>query len=926
MSVVRRSNGPACVAVDMEMTGRGSCNEIIEIAAVKFVGDTVLGRFSSLVRPSRSVPASVSSLTGIRQADVSRAPTLDHVAPRFLTFIGNLPVVGQSVHFDLDLLASHGFRVDNPRFDTFELATIFLPNLPAYDLASIASHLGIVVSGQHRAMHDAELAMRVFLAIKREIERLGYETVTELAGLVLSGSPLSAILSDVIRSMSTVRKFSGYNVADLLVAQGIDPVDLSLEVASGAANPLEPRYPPVKVDPAVLEGDFAPDGPLSRELPDYEPRPGQLAMMRLVLNTFNEGGVALVEAATGTGKSLAYLIPAARYAMANQARVVVSTKTINLQEQLLYKDIPLVQAVVGGELRAALLKGRSNYLCLDRWKEFRKRPVLAENEARLKARLLVWLKATDTGDRSELNILEDEEPVWQGLSSAAEGCRPALCQEWMSGRCFLRRAREKAEAAHVLVVNHSLLLSDPLAENRVIPPYRHLIVDEAHHLEAEATEQFGFRVPLDWLHKLLSGLANGTSRVGKTLVEVSSAARSPGTRERARTISREASSLLPMVSAVVKMAREILAAEAADQQGSRVRVQAHGQWGDAWQPMVEMLQTAIPSLRSLAANMVKLAEDLDSAAPPTAALLEDSAMELQGYTMALSEIFARPDSNKVYWLGPEDGDLCVCGAPVYVAPLLQQRLFERLDSVVLTSATLTVDGEFRFFASRLGIGRARELSVASPFDYASSVLVYVADDLPDPNSSGYQRALAEHVGRIVEAAAGRTLVLFTSNSALRATYKALEPRLARQDIVPLGHGIDGSRRNLIRRFTTLPRAVLFGSASFWEGVDVVGEALSVLVLTRLPFEVPGDPVFSARAEQFADPFTEFSIPSAILRFKQGFGRLIRSPKDRGVVVILDSRVARRKYGERFLRSLPQCEIEVGPAWGASEAVRRWLAR
>ncbi len=912
----------ACVALDMEMTGRGEANEIIEIGAVKFEGTRIVDRFSSLVRPSKPVSPSVSALTGIRQDELHAAPPLDEVAPRLMAFVGSLPIVGQSIHFDLDLLARAGYRLENPRFDTYELATIFLPNLAAYDLASIAQRLGITVSRRHRALDDAELAMKVFLAIRREMELLGYETLIELAGLALSGSPLSVILEDVIRRRA-IGGSGGYNLGDLLSAQGVDPLELSLG-AYRDEEPLKPKYPPSAVDEAVLEADFAPGGPLSRYLKGYQQRPGQLAMMRLVLRTLNQGGTALIEAGTGTGKSLAYLLPAARYALANDARIVVSTKTINLQEQIFFKDMPIVQGAVGGGVRAALLKGRGNYLCLDRWKEFRRRPVLSEAEARLKARLLVWLKSTETGDRAELNMAEDEESAWHRISAAAEGCRPSLCREWAEGRCFFRRARSKAESAHIVVVNHSLLLADLVAENGAIPSYRHLVVDEAHHLEAEATEQFGFRVSLDRLSRLVEALAASSSPLGQAVAEISRVGRDQRLKEMAKAALEEAKACHRLVEDLALAVQETVAGQLKGQQVLKVRLHGDLRARPEWQRVLQTASAVLPSLRYIASALREMAAELALKAPDLAALMEDEADLLKAGVQGLEEAFFKPGEAEVYWLEANGPLVEVCGAPVYVGPVLRDKLFGHLHAVVLTSATLCVEGDFNFLASRLGIVEAEELSVDAPFDYGKAVLVYVADDLPDPNSPGYQKAVEEHLGRIAESAGGRTLALFTSNSALRSTYRALESRLARVNIVPLGQGIDGSRRSLLERFKALPRAVLFGSASFWEGIDVVGEALSVLVVARLPFEVPQDPVFSAKAEQFADPFHEYTVPSAILRFKQGFGRLIRSSSDRGVVVILDSRLAKRRYGERFLRSLPECEVEIGPGWGAAEAVRRWL--
>jgi len=315
---------------------------------------------------------------------------------------------------------------------------------------------------------------------------------------------------------------------------------------------------------------------------------------------------------------------------------------------------------------------------------------------------------------------------------------------------------------------------------------------------------------------------------------------------------------------LLDVAKELVSSEAKGTRSVKVRVHGDVRSRNEWQRMLHKVQSILPSMRYVGSNLRDLSMELTSKAPSLAALLEDGGKAFRANAEALEEVFLKPEDGKVYCLDAEDPEIEICGAPVYIGPLLKDRLFDRLDAVVLTSATLSVEGDFSFFTSRLGITNADELSVEAPFDYDRAVLIYVADDVPDPNSPGYQRAVEEHVARIVEAAEGRTLVLFTSNSALRATYRALEGRLARAKIVPLGQGFDGSRKSLLERFSALPRAVLFGSASFWEGIDVAGDALSVLIITRLPFEVPGDPVFSAKAEQFSEPFDEFAVPSAVL--------------------------------------------------------------
>jgi DNA polymerase-3 subunit epsilon/ATP-dependent DNA helicase DinG len=655
-----------------------------------------------------------------------------------------------------------------------------------------------------------------------------------------------------------------------------------------------------------------------------EPRAEQREMMIGVTKAMNQGDRLLVEAGTGTGKSLAYLIPAACHAGATGSRTVVSTATINLQDQLTSQDVPAVQSLLSADnedFRACHLKGRRNYLCLRRFAALRSASDLSDDEARIASRILIWLTQTETGDRAELRLSPAEEAIWRRLSADGADCTSGNSPYVVEGTCFLQRSRRKAEASHVVVVNHALLLSDATVGGHIIPPYDHLVVDEAHHLEDEATRQFGFRSGdrelagyLDRCEALVGGVRN--ARRG------SRAALSPmgeleATADAARRASTKARGHL---RELVQLLLAFLAAHAGN--GAERDSQLLINHGMRVQPDWSNIEIAWENLRLGLEDVLAPLSKLDTAIGEAAAaessqhfelleaeigsLSQEGKLQSQGLAAALEE----DDPQKIVWLEQfqTDGSLTVAWAPLSVNELLRERLYAEPTSVVLTGATLTSEGSFDFTAQRLGLEEAQTLAVGSSFDYESSALVLLPRDMPEPARPEYLESLNHAIVDLVRASEGRALVLFTSHATLRAAHSMAREPLQNEGILALGQGVDGSPRYLARSLKANRKTVIFGTASLWEGVDIPGEALSLLIMTRLPFSVPTEPVFAARSASYDDPFLEYALPKATLRFKQGFGRLIRSKTDQGVMVVLDRRIASKPYGSAFLKSLPACPV------------------
>jgi DNA polymerase-3 subunit epsilon/ATP-dependent DNA helicase DinG len=915
------------VALDLETTGLDPDRDaIIEVGATRFDLDGNEETFRTFCDPKRPIPYRVQRLTGISESDTHGAPLFAEVAGELQEFIGDSPLVGQNIGFDLSFLARAQLRPAGPAYDTQDLATLLLPDLVERNLRGIANHLGMEFVA-HRALEDAEAARFVFAQLRERLAWLPPALLAEASrAAAATDLPLRFLLREVLDELPTVAASNGdglvhgavrpppsYGTALQPVGDGRELIDVE---SIGRALGESARF--------ALEG--------------FEEREEQIAMARAVTTVLNSSGQILIEAGTGIGKSLAYLLPSASYAMANNGRVVISTNTINLQEQLLSQDVPKARQVLpdGANLHAAQLKGRRNYLCLQRWSNLREASNVTPDEANLLVRLLLWLPNTETGDRSELRLNAGEDAVWNRMSAQDGACLSTPCPFVRDGSCFLLRARKRAEAAHVVLVNHALLLSDVVVGGGVIPEYQHLVIDEAHHLEAEATRRFGFETSEDHIDTLLGRLSvpNG------------------GLTERARNAMRTGggpdaseAAALSRVEHAVEGTRQILPefflrlegfmrqqSNADGEYEGRLRLnhamRIQPDWTDietTWERVGASMGALLAGLDQLAARLAGLPGLAEHQELPNEAL--ELFQELSHIRAAVGAMILQDDSSTISWLTQQrnGSGLQLASAPLRVAEILDERLFSQKDAAVLTSATLTVENRFDYVRNALGLGEAEELRLGSPFDYATSTTVLLPLDMPEPNDPNYMLALQQAIIELARASSGRALVLFTSHSSLRAAHHGIKKPLEEEEILVLGQNVDGSPKQLIQALKQNPRTVLLGAASFWEGIDVVGDALSLLIIARLPFSVPDDPVFQARSELYDDPFGEYALPQAVLRFKQGFGRLIRRKTDRGAMVMLDGRIHSKQYGQSFLRSLPPCSIQRLSTRQMGGVVSQWLA-
>lgn len=614
---------------------------------------------------------------------------------------------------------------------------------------------------------------------------------------------------------------------------------------------------------------FGPRGILARTMPSYEERPAQVRMCEAIEETLEEERVLLVEAATGTGKTLAYLLPALLFAMQQDKRVVVSTGTKTLQDQIAERDLPFAQSVLKSDVGVACLKGLGNYLCLRRFEELKKTPEAVVGS--LAKRIPIfdrWRETTSTGDRAELDALSEGAAIWSSMASSTETRIGAKCTYYED--CFVTKMRARAEAARVLVVNHHLFFADlALRDNegaRLLPDYHAVVFDEAHQLEDVATQFFGYRLSTSRLETLVQDAAR-TLRVAGSAAD-----------DFVRTVLVRGAAFFEMLPSAADGNRRLFTR---DELPSSAVEEAY-----AIDAALDGLEAIARSYEAASEACAQLARRIRRTRDELASFADESR-----------------DEALVRWVETSGRATTLGASPIDVSATLRERLFYRIPAAILTSATLSTGGTYEFVRQRLGLDfDVREERLPTPFDYESQAALYLPPHLPDPRAPDYFDEAAREIEALVELTGGGAFVLTTSFRAMNEL-----ARRAKLDQPILVQG-DGPKHRLLDRFRSMHDAVLFATASFWEGVDVPGDALRLVVIDKLPFDVPSDPLVAARCEAIRQngdsPFMRYLVPAAALGLKQGFGRLIRTATDRGIVAVLDSRIVSKAYGKVFLESLP----------------------
>ncbi len=916
------------VAIDIETTGLDSSkDEIIELAAIRFRAGQVTERFTSLAKPRKGLPRFIELLTHITSADLSTAPDLKSALTQFSAFVGDDILVGHNVSFDLGFInhysaLSGGPVLERQTWDTAEISRVYLPFTHDHKLSTLAQHFNIELLNAHRAAADAEATGLVLVQLSHYILR-HFPLLTNARLLDLSKqAQLENSLYHYLRGLVE------YQRRYALLGTKPQPPDVA------RPNVVEHQVP--RPEHKTIDEVFSAQGLFSAQFPNFEFRSGQLEMAHQVQQNFEAGKLLAVEAGTGVGKSFAYLVPAISFAHRNKTRVVVSTNTKNLQEQLFHKDLPTLKQLLPLPFKAALVKGRENYICERRWEEFLLEQTrgVSPYEAQALLHLFIWKYLTKSGDVSENSSFDRNRfsIAWRKVCSDRFLCLGRKCPH--GARCYVMSLRKDIETSSVVVTNHSLLLADMRMENTTLGEFQYLVVDEAHNLMSAASRNLGFELSYADTVNLLNQLSHSFKRKSTGFLHqleqtLTKSVAPQGKKDHVLLLCKDLGGLISNLrQQVLDLFTEASRrCSQADSYGKlRIKDPADearlysllavllGSWKD-FQKQLYALSNVFSSLNAKQVpNYDALNETLlafvNRAAEAEGNFLMVENPDLDNYALWIENNF-RPESKL-----PQAS---LCYAPVDVSTHLNRLLYEVIPSIVFTSATLALRGSFKYFFGQSGLGlvppeRITASVVDSPFDYATQSSLMVGSFLPEHKDRFFLNQALACVEQIVTATNVGTMILFTSYRDLNSVYDHLSELLYHRKRPFFAQGKAISRSSLLEEFKRHKNGVLLGTNSFWEGVDIQGESLSLLILFKLPFQVPSEPLVEALIEKLdrenKDSFMHFMLPNALLKLRQGFGRLIRSKSDRGVVLIMDSRVSNKKYGEYFKQVLPAKCLEM----------------
>jgi len=953
------------VVLDFETTGLDpEKEEIIEIGAIKFIDGEEAEILDEMVNPGRPIPEFISRLTGIRNADVENALPIHQIMPRLEKFIGDAPLVGQQVNFDASFIEYYYRKqhndfenwenqtlrfkyLNNLRLDTLFIARILKPFLVSFKLAALAEHFGYDLENAHRAVEDSRAAGYVFLELIDRALSVHTSVISNVINLLYANSVRAKSFWVPVLNF---RKSRGILGGPVTLLDDVQNAQQYYNVIGDGDYQVHGNVQEVEhncIHPADIEYYFKQDGLLTKVIENYEIRPEQQDMAKLISNGLNNSGFIITEAGTGTGKSMAYLIPAVEWSTANRQanqRVIISTNTKNLQEQLFFKDIPMLYAVRSGGFKAVLLKGRTNYLCLDKWHavltDMNQR--LSQDERTRILPLVLWVQQTRTGDIAENAGFQYERNIglWQKLTAEAAYCPGRQCKHYND--CFLMKAREHARKADVVIVNHALLFSDIASDYSILDEYVNLVVDEAHNIEKTAADYLGIRISYwtfrNFYHQLYDEEPKRSGALAQLEFRLDRGSLDPhelkSLMETMNFLKRQNLLLKEKVQIFYNEFSRLLrskqntysAGNSPSNEDNRIRYFKNFKYFNQLSAQIEELKEYLTSVLGALSELLGKLQNIDSDKFEFQDQVIRELLSLQNDAMRLFEGFVfctqASEENFVYWLDiprqENSNDIVLHAVPLNISELLHKRLYERLSSAVFTSATLAVGKSFDYFIGRIGLNLVKNKQIdtailGSPFDYARQIKIAVADFLPDPRNTEYNAALVSTIKSIHLRHKTGMLVLFTNYGLLNWAYENLKPHFDAERIMLLAQGKSGSRSNILMQFKDNRDSVLFGTDSFWEGIDVPGEALELLFIPKLPFDVPTEPLIQARMDEIkkrgGNPFYEYSVPEAIIKMRQGFGRLIRTKNDRGIVILGDNRLSRMQYGRQFLESLPaQAEI------------------
>lgn len=885
-------NSNYLIAVDIETTGLNTdTDNIIEIAAIKFLNGEYVDKYVTFVNPMMRITEEITALTGISDNDVLFSPTISQISEEINEFIGNAPVVGHNLKFDLSILNRENIAIDNDSIDTYDIAYLVLESDINLSLSSLADHLNVPFDDLHRAEGDAYLSFQVFQSMIPYIEKISIQNL----------SLYSFLASKVDKQTNTIWEILATNIkADSFNLDSyITNLDKFSQLNYDEFDKTELRNFLSKFTcDEFITYMFSHKGPIASTIKDFYQRDSQLEMSSKTANTFELSNQILIEAGTGTGKTLAYLIPALWHSVMSDKKVAISTNTITLQDQLINKEIPALLNSLKEDVNqleytnfAHPQKGKNNYVCISRYIDILKSSNLTTDQYRLYSKVGVWIQKTSSGDKNEIHIPGWQNSNWDKISVGMKhNCNTRGIA------CFYDHSRKIANISTLLIVNHSLLLADLRSGNNILPEYGYLIIDEAHNLEQEIINQFGFEASKNRILDQLKYYQNSVflrNRIEQT-------DKLENLRELLETHSFNISEFFTQIDQIF------------NNQVTQNNIQnliVNEQIANS-KPFISLLPIWNESLQSF-----KKILNLNESIPELQAdEFSDFIFDLDLLYESIQELLINRNDNSVYWINKRNRyqsneELSLKLAPLNTAEILENYLYVNEVGTLLTSATLSINGSLDYASTQYGIDNTNSSVIKSPFDYKNMVLLGLIRDIPDPRNELYQQKLDSTLVDICSSTKGGILILHTSYYSLRISRSILKKSLETKGYTIKAQGIDGTINQILSSIQNHENFIIMGTNTLWEGIDIPDSKLKSVVITRLPFGVPGDPINTAKSAKLNNPFRELTLPQAIIRFRQGFGRLIRNEKGKGAVFILDSRIINQQYGNLFINSIPECSMK-----------------
>lgn len=881
------------VALDVETTGLDSkTDRVIEVGAVRFSNGQPVAEYATLINPQQVLNPYITQLTGIAGEDLTDSPLFKDIASTLMDFIGELPLCGHQIDFDINFLNEEFKRcgmakLTVPDLDTALLSRMIVPEVMRFNLKHVTRSLGIDLHQAHRALADAKASGFLACELIKRLSSVQAPTRSVMARFAAGSLVKSLLFQSLGRS--------GQTVANIIGIHEKEPKKLS------------PAETPATLDIDSVRDIFSPHGSLSAILGTYDERPSQTRMAQCVADAYNTSSYLVAEAGTGTGKSLAYLIPSALFALKNNARILISTHTRNLQDQLTHKDLPVVQQVVGDNLRYSILKGRTNYLCIRRYHR-----LLSGNLIDLSYRermgmlpLIRWAQETKTGDIEEQNQFNIKwySRIWRMICADAHLCDGKRCKEYSS--CFLQHARQRALGSHIVVINHALFFSEICSESSFLGGAGSVVFDEAHHLESSGHKHLRVEVDTNRFMQFLDGLTH----FDKDIKSKTSELQSP------EIVAKEYKALCKRTrSAVTDFLDDVQSWLSTQNRTTDEFHLPYDHTAFCRQGSFAALLSAFSDVQDFLYMLDQSLDTKDNDDPaslrPQLRLLRDRTSQLKA---DLDYAAGAQTEDHVFWIEGNfrKGWIKLCGVPLNIGTILSELWQKNNNACIFTSATLSIAHSMDYFKHKVGLDGSNETKTRceffeSPFLPMQSLRASVAGG-PDADAPDYPAYIAKVIERLMVAEGKNILVLFTANAMLEAVYTHCKSSAGLAQSVVLAQGISGNRQVVLEDFKASQNAVLLGADSFWEGIDVPGQACEIVIIPRLPFQVPTHPLTQALAssveKECGESFFSFTVPEAIIKFRQGTGRLIRSAQDRGVLLVLDHRIVSKNYGKRFRASL-----------------------